>query len=98
MTEDSINWVTIKVPEEVRDEARDDDRTYGEIMQAGLGTHPVESDVPVDEIAEELKAEIDSLTFSGAVFEEEAERIMDRIDDLQSQVPKDVAEELSNGR
>jgi len=29
-------WVTIKIPEPIRDKARTDNRTYGEIMQAGL--------------------------------------------------------------
>lgn len=31
------NWVTIKIPEETRDDARDvDERTYGELMQLGI--------------------------------------------------------------
>lgn len=29
-------WVTIKIPKQIRDDAREDSRTYGEIMQAGL--------------------------------------------------------------
>jgi len=34
---DAKEWVTVKIPEHVRDQARDDPRTYGEIMRAGLG-------------------------------------------------------------
>lgn len=33
-------WVTIKIPETIRDDAREDDRTYGEIMEAGLDQGP----------------------------------------------------------
>ena len=33
---DAKEWVTVKVPREIRDDAREDKRTYGDIMQAGL--------------------------------------------------------------
>lgn len=33
---DAKEWVTIKVPKAVRDDARDDPRTYGEVMRDGL--------------------------------------------------------------
>lgn len=36
MSDDAINWVTVKIPEMVRDDAQDDPRTYAEIMRAGL--------------------------------------------------------------
>lgn len=37
MTNDNATeWVTIKIPERVRTEARADERTYGDIMLAGL--------------------------------------------------------------
>jgi len=35
MTE-SKEWVTIKIPEETRDKAKEDSRTYGEVMEDGL--------------------------------------------------------------
>ena len=52
MSNDAIDWVTIKIPKTVRDLARDDDRTYGEIMQAGMGdsdTEPMRV-VPVEDV------------------------------------------------
>ena len=52
MSNDAIDWVTIKIPKTVRDLARDDDRTYGEIMQAGMGdsdTKPMRV-VPVEDV------------------------------------------------
>jgi len=44
---DAKEWVTVKIPECVRDTARDDPRTYGEIMRAGLddGQEPDASDM-----------------------------------------------------
>lgn len=36
MSDDTKEWVTIKIPKAERDDAREDDRTYGEIMRAGL--------------------------------------------------------------
>lgn len=47
-----------------------------------------------EELVEQLKAEIDSLAYDGAVFDDEAQRIMNRIDDLESQLPAKVAEEM----
>ena len=40
MTDDSKEWVTIKIPASIRNAARDDARTYGQIMQAGLDNEP----------------------------------------------------------
>jgi len=36
MSNDAKEWVTVKVPKGVRDDARDDPRTYGEVMRDGL--------------------------------------------------------------
>ena len=59
------NWVTIKIPESIRDDAREDDRTYGEIMQAGLGSNdssnaggdPIDIDALVEQIADRVESE-----------------------------------------
>jgi hypothetical protein len=40
VTDDAKEWVTIKVPKTVRDDARDDPRTYGEIMRDGVDGEP----------------------------------------------------------
>lgn len=69
MTDDATEWVTVKIPEEVRDAAREDERTYGEVMEAGLdaeGTHGTEvyqvgDDDPAmqfDEVLDASKADI----------------------------------------
>jgi len=59
MSDDAINWKTVKIPEAVRDDAQDDPRTYGEIMRAGLGEDPsvthVDSDAIADAVAERLE-------------------------------------------
>ena len=36
MTNGTKDWANIRIEEPVRDEARDDERTYSEIMRAGL--------------------------------------------------------------
>lgn len=47
-------------------------------------------------MAEETKDEIDSLAFNGQVSEETVRRIEKRIDDLESQLPRKVAEEVQS--
>lgn len=47
-------------------------------------------------MAQQTKDEIDSLAFNGQVSEDTAKRIMNRIDDLESQLPRKVAEEVRN--
>ena len=51
-------------------------------------------DNPAEEITNALRAEIDGLAFDGAVFDEEAERIIQRIEELESRIPKQTADEL----
>ena len=54
---DAKEWVTVKVPKEVRDDAREDPRTYGEIMRAGLGTNTNDADAEAlaDAVADRLE-------------------------------------------
>jgi hypothetical protein len=55
---DAKEWVNIRIPEAVRDDAREDPRTYGEIMQAGLETDGPSVDTDsIDDLAA-LEAEI----------------------------------------
>lgn len=44
---ESKNWVTVKIPEPIRDEARDDNRTYGQIMKDGIGGDSTPNDEPI---------------------------------------------------
>lgn len=56
MTE-SKEWVTIKVPATVRDRAREDERTYAEIMRAGLDETATTEDrlaERIDELHEQI--------------------------------------------
>jgi len=48
----------------------------------------------VDEIADQLKEQIGNLAFQGVLLEDEADRIIKRIDDLESRLPRKVAKEL----
>lgn len=41
---DSKTWVTIKIPRKTREKAKDDERTYEEIMQDGLDAPPESTD------------------------------------------------------
>lgn len=67
MSNDAKEWVTIKVPREVRDDARDDPRTYGDIMRNGLGGEsdpgPQTEDVDLPDLSfvEATKGDIDDL-------------------------------------
>jgi hypothetical protein len=105
---------TISVKQETRDRFNDlkaeldeqqnaPDHTANSFLSALLDTWEAVDDdhyqdVNADLIAEELKQEIDSLAFDGAVFEDEAERIMARIDELESRIPKQTADELEGRR
>jgi hypothetical protein len=52
------------------------------------------TDPSAEAIVEELETRIDTLAFDGAVSESEAERIIGRLEDLEAQLPRKVAEEL----
>jgi len=51
--DDAKEWVTVKVPKRVRDEAREDPRTYGEILRAGMDSDV--SQASPDELREQLE-------------------------------------------
>jgi len=56
MTE-SKDWVTIKIPKKIRDKAKEDSDTYGEIMQAGLEgatSSSAKEELNVDKVAEQV--------------------------------------------
>lgn len=57
MNDDATKWVTIKIPKEVRDEARPDPRTYGDIMLDGLeaGDDTTAPDVDSEKLAEVIE-------------------------------------------
>lgn len=97
MTE-SKEWVTIKVPKEIRNEAREDNRTYGEVMADGLNQERVgplpDGEVPdihspsAEDIAEQLEDHIEYPE------RQDTETIINRLEDLESRLPRKVAEEL----
>jgi len=49
------NWVTVKIPETVRNKARDDERTYAEIMEDGLAYGDVPSETDLEDLKERYK-------------------------------------------
>jgi len=73
MTDDAKEWVTIKVPKEQRDAARDRPETYGEVLAAGveaLSDGPIthkrtEVELPTEELAEAIWLAIEELDAEG---------------------------------
>jgi len=96
-SEGAKDWVTIKLPASVRDQARPDPRTYGEIMQAGLDAPNPESDADVnrDLLAEqvvdllaaelgdpaELREQLDRIQSAAETAEERTGRIEGALED-----------------
>lgn len=89
------NWKTLRVPKAAWETAKEQKvaagRTWGEQIVRPDGDN---ASTDTAEVVEELKQEVEHLANSGAVFDEEAERIIGRIEDLESQLPKKIAEEL----
>lgn len=74
-------WVTIKIPEDIRDDARDDPRTYGEIMEAGLdGDTPG----PKSYLEPDVNIAPDVL----------AEALSESLGDVDAELPDDIREQL----
>ena len=70
---DRKQWVTIKIPEGVRDDARDDPRTYGEIMRDGLETTETPDEpesVDTEALGREVARQIDYAHLSDRVSEQ----------------------------
>lgn len=61
------NWVNVKVPEEIRNEAKKDDRTYWEIMRDGLEN----PDVP-EEIQQIIEESMQAVISDGVEAQVEA--------------------------
>lgn len=88
MTEnDKTEWVTIRIPERVRKPAKDDPRTYGEIMADGLDESPGESiDVDTEAVVEEIKNDL-SMVADPAVPEDDlVEDIAERVETMEGTV------------
>lgn len=88
--DDATNWVTIKIPEQIRDDARDDDRTYGEIMEDGLGSDNRTEVVPVEDALAELHdhgagsaTEIDPDELAETVASRTADRVKMELEEVQ---------------
>jgi hypothetical protein len=83
LTDDTKEWVTVKIPKAERDAAQDDPRTYGDIMRAGLEQDTTGTqDLDAQEIAATIRQE---LGFDGdpenvADVDALAEAVADRID------------------
>jgi len=96
------NWVTIKIPEEIRDDAREDSRTYAEIMQAGLKEEHNSLDAEREELIEDIREQLEGLEDAKNEIsmanepgvEVDVERIIKRIDDLENNLPVEVAREI----
>lgn len=105
MTDDTKEWVTIKVPKKIRDAAQEHPRTYGNIMAYGLeqdtDTDTDTQDVDATEIAATIRQE---LGFDGnpeniADIDALAEAVADRIDthstvSLEASEYSNIADEI----
>lgn len=80
MTDDSKEWVTIKVPSDVRDDARDDPRTYGQVMRAGLENEPF-ADGDVGDLRP-FGGEVPDLSGELEATKEDINELKDMIDSL----------------
>ena len=73
---DRKEWVTVKLPKEIRDAARDDPRTYGEIMRAGLeDTLTPNAEIPEGVIQEALYDALDGVEVGAPDVSDRLERI-----------------------
>jgi len=80
---EATNWVTVKLPEETRDKAQNDPRTYGEVMEVGLQVSLSADSEDAESVVQELEARIDSLAFDGAISEDEAQQMMSSLQTLE---------------
>jgi len=90
------NWVTIKIPEEVRDDAREAEGTYADIMRAGLNgdtqsttntqsqTHTHTTNTA--EIIEELRDELSMAPDPGVDEEQIVDDVSKQLDDLETEL------------
>ncbi len=96
MSDDATNWVTVKIHEQVRDAARDDSRTYTEIMQAGMDAgdtqHKAGANLDTDVLAERTAQAMDT----GTSVDEKtlAEYVADYLV-AEADLPRKVAEEVT---
>jgi hypothetical protein len=94
-------WVTVKVPASDRDECKEirpDSATFGDCLVAGAKLlsggegvqeapkdfQPVGSADP-NELVDAIAAEIDTAAFDGGMSDEKADRILRRLDDLETE-------------
>lgn len=75
-SDDATDWVTIKIPETVRDQARDmDGHTYHELMTAGMDAIQNGADL------EDVKNELSMANEPGV--ELDVERVMDALETVE---------------
>jgi argininosuccinate lyase len=85
---EATNWVTVKLPEETRDKAQKDPRTYGEVMEDGLQVSLSADSEDAESVVQELEARIDSLAFDGAISEDEAQQMLSSLQTLEKRTGK----------
>ena len=80
MTDDTKDWANIRIEEPVRDDARDDPRTYTEIMRAGLDAPNPEHDADInrDLLAEQV---VDTLDAERLLLDDDLRDTLVRIED-----------------
>ena len=74
--DNSKDWANIRIEEPVRDKARDDTRTYTEIMRAGLEDTPTpNAEIPEGVVREALYDALDGVEVGAPDVSDRLERI-----------------------
>jgi len=90
MTE-SKEWVTIKVPKEIRDKAKEADGTYGELLESGIGSKDVGDSETNDETIYNMRDEIIgaiNATSGDVATTEDLQHLTKQLDELGNQVDR----------
>jgi len=92
---DRTNWVTVKIPETVRDAAREDNRTYAEIMQDGLSEIDTQNspnaDLDIDALGDSIRDQLSMANEPGVQLDvdqlfNQLDTLEGRLKDLETQV------------
>lgn len=91
------NTTTIEIRLDQRDALQDRKQHDRESYKSVLDRLLADTDEPnddADELVDAIATEIDTAAFNGAISDEQAERILRRLDDLETAIPRKTAEEL----
>jgi flagellar capping protein FliD len=83
MTEHTTIQITKAQADELQERKTHDDESYKSVIARLLDGNS--SVIDTGDVTDELMQEIDSMAFNGQMSDEKADRIMNRIDDLETE-------------